>query len=189
LSSYLGREPQIAKGALFKIADLYETLNKIYLDRKKSNFFKKLFNPTKMKSSIKKCFESSDSHFLQGFSDANNKIYDELSPKILESIWLKNKITVENKIYVHDENLVKERTENLDEFISNYMRALRNTHHGYFTETDNYKNPSRYFILTNGNIPDSISYLPFLWFLSFLNSKREFIEFDSLNYNYPRVFC
>jgi len=182
LSCYLSREPNSAKGYLFEIADLYDTL--FYLFTKtKSVFFKNLFKPSVIIPLVSDCLVTTPAIVKNHLNQINKDIYNELSQTVLDSIWLKDKINASNQISVRNKQLTGENLEDLDDFIANYMRALRNTHHGYFTELDPIKNPARYFILTNGNIPDSITYLPMIWLLAFISNPNKFINFNTLKYN------
>jgi hypothetical protein len=62
-----------------------------------------------------------------------------------------------------------------DVFVSNVMRAPRNTHHGYLTSQDRHAEAvSRYLAITNGNVTDDISLLPAIWWLACLGNPLTF---------------
>lgn len=184
INSYATNAPSVSKQGTFEIADLYESIeHTVGNNTNTAEFFKKLFNPDKGKNIVEKCIKSLPQPFLDYFEKVNAEIYNELLHKVIDSIWIKNKITKDGKIKIKNNKLNNEKEETKEEYVANFIRAIRNTNHGYFSEEDRQKRPSRYLVLSNGNIPDSISYLPFLWLLAFLNDPREFLGWEQLKWN------
>jgi hypothetical protein len=89
-------------------------------------------------------------------------------------VWLDYRIHGDD-IIVKDKSLKKDINEDISLFTSNVIRALRNTHHGYFSRNDQSKRPSRYLSLVDGNIPDSFSSITLFWLLCLLEDRNSFI--------------
>jgi hypothetical protein len=147
------------------------------LSADETNFFKELFMPNKIKELSYKNFYMTE--LFDVFHAMAHKISNNLYCKIYNSIWVKDKI-INNSVLVKDRNLLNENAEDINEFSGNLIRALRNTHHGYFTRADrtpsrtNFR-PSRYFSISTGELPDDLPSLAFLWFLLLLKSPEQFI--------------
>jgi hypothetical protein len=101
------------------------------------------------------------------FRDLTTAIYGELETKIMDSIWLKSKVTPAG-VLVRNAALTGDNIEPNHEFVANVMRAVRNAHHGYFTSPDPKNRPSRYLYPITGKVPDSITTLPALWLIAYL---------------------
>ncbi len=184
INSYATETPNVSKQGTFEIADLYESIeHTVGNNTNTADFFKKLFNPVEGKNLVKNCISSMPKPFSDYFKEINEEIYEELLNKVIDSIWIKNKITKEGKIKIRNKNLDREVEETKEEYVANFIRAIRNTTHGYFSEEDQQKRPSRYLVLSNANIPDSISYFPFLWLLAFLNDPSGFLGWEQLKWN------
>ena len=90
----------------------------------------------------------------------------------MDSVHIRSKLRTDG-VLVRTKNLDSERKESKDEFVSNVIRALRNGHHGYFTDGDRYgRRPSRYLWMVDGNIPDSLCSLPPFWLFGFLAKPK-----------------
>ncbi len=156
-----------AKAAVFEIADLFDTLSKRFCNTATdTEFFKTLFNPSTGLSLIQSRLSG-----IPGIGDRLAKIaemvYGQLRDTVLDSIWMRSKATAAG-IAVRDRHLHTEIVESPDEFVANVMRAYRNGHHGYFTDSDPQNRPSRYLWMVDGNVPYSITALPALWLLAYI---------------------
>jgi hypothetical protein len=172
------------KSFVFEIADLWGTIAKSYGKVGSDvEFFKILFNPDSSKNLLFPIIRSLPFPFNEKIKEVVESIYSELTKNIMESVWAPGKKT-SNDILVRDRNLTTERNEDINSFTANVMRALRNAHHGYLTKQDPGFRPSRYLFLVTGDVPDSLSYLPILWWLCFLASPKDMVNFNCLPIQY-----
>ena len=162
------------KSTLFRIADMLAGLAKLgSLTANEGNFFKELFMPNKIKELSYKNFYTTE--LFDVFHTMAHKISNNLYCKIYNSIWVKDRL-INNSVLVKDRNLLNENAEEINIFCGNLIRALRNTHHGYFTRADRTgSRPSRYFSISTGELPDDLPSLAFLWLLLLLDSQETFI--------------
>ena len=162
------------KSTLFRIADMLAGLAKLgSLTANEGNFFKELFMPNKIKELSYKNFYTTE--LFDVFHTMAHKISNNLYCKIYNSIWVKDRL-INNSVLVKDRNLLNENAEEINIFSGNLIRALRNTHHGYFTRADRTgSRPSRYFSISTGELPDDLPSLAFLWLLLLLDSQETFI--------------
>ena len=156
-----------AKTIVFEVADLISELLGRFLGTPKSaERFKDLFNPDVATLRFGPALESIPG---VGHSLATQlrEAYLDLKTSVINSVWIKGKVTPSG-ILVRNQKLTAENEEPAGVFTANVVRALRNAHHGYFTDQDNSKRPSRYLALVTGEIPDSLVVLPALWFFAYL---------------------
>lgn len=177
------RDPSMARSLTFQIADLYETLAlRFGRIKNETDFFKDLFNPSTGCGMI-----SSRLQRIEGvgadLAKTCDAVYADIRDVAINSIWKKSKVDPSRTfVRVKDKSLRHEVNEPIDEFVGNLMRALRNGHHGYFTDGDKKsKRPSRYLWLVDGNTPDSIANLPILWFFAYL-SDQSFVGWNPLGF-------
>lgn len=177
--TYLSDTPIDAKKDTFEIADLYDTISEFLKNTtpKSTTFFKMLFNPEKGKKILTETLLSIPTEFQKYFLKIGNTIYDELEEISTKSIWYKSKIQGD-KILVQNRNLTGESQKTKAEFTENYIRCLRNTHHGNFNDKDNRN--LRYLLFSDGNTPNSITYLPILWLMCYLDNSEKFIGYKLL---------
>jgi hypothetical protein len=179
ISCIVSEETAVRKAASMEIADLLETLRCIWEPSSGgSNFYKKLFHPIEGRALVKRCLVSLPQPFHSYFDVTVDALYDDLAKTIRESVWVTTKAT-KNGFLVKKKDLTSEVEENTADFTANVFRALRNAHHGYLTRADPDKyRPSRYLALVNGNTPDSLAYLGYLWALAMIASPKEMLSWD-----------
>jgi hypothetical protein len=161
-------EPPHGKLTVFEMADLLQELRNALTLGDREGLFKRLFNPT---SGLALC-ETALAHLppdvRPAFQALAATVYGELRSTAEASIWIRDKVK-DGRVLVRSRNLDTENPQDLDEFVGTLMRALRNTHHGYFSKLDRGANrPSRYLAMSTGNVPDSLSSLALIWALCVL---------------------
>jgi hypothetical protein len=163
------------KSVTFRIADLLSRLAKIgTLKKNEGDYFKELFRSDKGKFLVKDILTNADVQVIKDISQVVETIYENLKKSILDSIWVPDKRRASG-ISVKGKDLAKECIETEDEFLGNVIRALRNTHHGYFTRGDPKTKPSRYLSIINGNTSDDFPTLAIAWILALLASPERFV--------------
>ncbi|WP_417745376.1 hypothetical protein [Rosistilla oblonga] len=161
------RDAAASKAIVFEVADIFSAIAARFgIVNGDADFFKKLFNPTEGFVLIKDALRSIDGIGGRLLTMAA-KIYEDLRKSIVASVWNRSRVT-SNGILVPNRRGTTDNCEPTDIFVANLMRAFRNGHHGYFTEADNSRRPSRYIWMVDGRIPDSITMLPTLWLLALL---------------------
>jgi len=172
-------EAPAGKFLAFEVGDIIDQLSRQLLKTEETAVFKLLFNPVAGRELIKKLLGAVPLRAPQIMLSAVDAIYDDLQAGVGESIWVPGKVS-EAGVRVKRSDLQGERVEEIGEFTGTLLRVLRNTHHGYFTRGDSRARPSRYLALTTGNIPDSISSLPFFWLLALLADPAAFVGWSPL---------
>jgi hypothetical protein len=166
------------KSQAMEIADTLETLRSVWDSSTGSaDFFKRLFHPVQGPNLLKKCLISLPNPFADYFSSVVDELYQELMLTIYESVWVKSK-KIGSGVMVKSKDLASEKEEAICDFTSNVIRALRNAHHGYLTCKDPSNRPSRYLSLVDGNTPDSLSYLGFIFVLGMLADPKEMLGWE-----------
>ncbi len=165
------------KSTTMELADLIESVRRVFTPIQTGDWFKFLWNPLQGKNALIACFRNLPQPFLDHFTHETELIYQELVDVIQRSITIRSKMTT-GGIYVRDRRLATENMETWPEFIGNVMRALRNSHHGYLTESDPSARPSRYLALVTGDTPDSLSHLGIIWTLGLLASPQDLIAWN-----------
>jgi hypothetical protein len=112
-------------------------------------------------------WEALPAPFGRDLADLAGELYRKIEDTVIDSVWLKPKVTPQG-IMVRTKDLAGKNALARADFVGELMRAYRNAHHGYFTEGDRSKRPSRYLYLVDGNLPAEITTLPALWFLAYL---------------------
>lgn len=156
-----------AKTIVFEVADLLGTIRRRFNPNKNDvATFKELFDPDIAPKIIVSALLT-----IPGVGSDLAKIaitvYEKLRETIINSVWIRSKVDPDG-ILVADKDLKSESKEGFGEFVANVMRALRNGHHGYFTEPKFHNIPSRYLFMVDGNTPNEMIQLPMLWFLAYL---------------------
>jgi len=163
-----------AKTVVFEIADLVAQLQERFLGPPTAGArFKDLFNPDVAIPLFSPALKQIPG-VGQELATQLEQTYSELQKFVITSVWIKGKVT-QNGVLVKDSKLASENEESFGAFTGNVLRALRNGHHGYFTDQDDkQKRPSRYLALVTGEVPDSLVVLPALWFFAYLVDPRLF---------------
>lgn len=155
-----------AKGTVFEVADLFDTLSARFADSASSAMFKRLFNtaeaPSLLCGQLKRVPDPEGPYLCEFIRN----LYAGLESAVLKSVWLKSKVQGKS-VLVRNKQMTGESPEVVSEFVGNLMRAYRNGHHGYFSSKDEPR-PSRYLFLVDGTIPDALASLPSIWFLAYL---------------------
>jgi hypothetical protein len=172
-------EPPAGKFLAFEVADIIDQLSRQFRRTADTAVFKLLFNPIASRELIRRVLGAVPLGAREMILIALDDIYDDLQGSVIESIWVPGKVG-EAGVRVKRADLQGERVEDIGEFVGTLLRVLRNTHHGYFTRGDQRARPSRYLALTNGNVPDSISSLPFFWLLALLADPGAFVGWSPL---------
>jgi hypothetical protein len=164
-------EISAAKTTVFEIADLYDSLSEAFQNTPhgSTEFFKTLFNPRKAPGIIGPVLRRLPEPFGTELGRLCDDAYAELEKTIVDSVWLPALIESDG-IRVRSRDLSRYNKEDVGLFVSNVMRTLRNSHHGYFTRLDQRQTgSSRYLWPVDGNIPDVLTLLPALWFLAYVS--------------------
>lgn len=165
-------EPPGGKLAVFEIADLLEELANAFKQGDKSDsLFKQLFNPEFGRQFCESCLVSLPTEARSFFLRIADDVYSDLEGTVQRSLWLKDSLTA-GIARVKSRDLARDVDEPFGQFVGTLMRALRNTHHGYFSHLDPGNRPSRYLAMSTGNISDSMSSLALLWALCLLASPQ-----------------
>ncbi|MBE2281457.1 MAG: hypothetical protein IAE91_13785, partial [Ignavibacteriaceae bacterium] len=166
------------KSTTFLIADMLDGICSkvsIGIPRNGSEFFKRLFNRDFAVNKFNEIMTNSPLRIKEYLKSVNEDIYTQIVDTVKESVWLKYKVSGDN-ITVRNNTLTGDNVENVVDFTSNVIRALRNTHHGYFTRNDRRgMRPSRYLSMITGVLPSTISSLSFFWVLLLLEDRETFI--------------
>ncbi len=155
-----------AKGIVFEVADLLDTISTRFASTGATVMFKRLFNTTEAPNLLCSQLKNAPEPVGSYLSDFTRNLYGGLESAVLKSVWLKSKVQGTN-VLVRNRQLTGELPEAISDFVGNLMRAYRNGHHGYFSSEDEPR-PSRYLFLVDGTIPDALASLPSIWFLAYL---------------------
>jgi hypothetical protein len=163
-------EALTAKLMAFEIADLYDTLSERLQGRTgKTVFFKRLFHTQDGPALLSPLLGRLPSPFGDYLRDLTAELYAKVEQALLDSVWVRSKVTANREVVVRNEDLTAEAPTPLPQFVAELMRAYRNAHHGYFSTDPGSRNrPSRYLFLVDGNLPAEMSVLPVLWWLAYL---------------------
>jgi len=159
-----------AKHLVFETADLYDGLSELFGNHSNATaFFKLLFHaedgPTLLRSRLSRL----PTPFGSDLSKLCDRVYHRMEETIINSIWLKSKVTPQGVMVRKKKDLSQEELVPRPAFVAGLMRAYRNAHHGYFSEGDkSSKRPSRYLFLADGDLPAEITALPALWWLAYI---------------------
>jgi len=128
-----------------------------------AEFFKMMLSKNEGYELLENVIQNSKLLSKNELGDALKTIYDDLHDTVLNSVFVPDRLA---------DGVVSVKTRNLDgnmniseqDFVSDVVRSLRNTHHGYLTREDrNRKGPARFLSLIDGNFPASITSLgPFV---------------------------
>jgi len=177
-------EPPTGKFLAFEVADLLDALAKVFDRRQETETFKLLFNANDGRAMMRACLASAPEDIRLYLEDMAARLYEDLRETAAASVWLAGMSTPRG-ILVRNRDLSREALEDPASFAANLMRALRNTHHGYFTRLDrNSRRPARYLVLSTGNTPDSLSQFPFLWTVALLADPGQIIGWRTLETEY-----
>ena len=168
-------EPSAAKTTVFEVADLYDSLSERFgnTPQGSTEFFKRLFNTQEAPKLIGAALRKLPEPFGSYLGSVCDRIYSDLERVVRDSVWLRSMVRHEG-VDVRSKDLSKVKTEGMGQFVGNVMRALRNSHHGYFTLMDRDKGKnhkagsSRYLWPIDGNTPDALTALPSIWLLAYL---------------------
>lgn len=166
ISASCSEEVLVRKSAAMEIADLIEELAS-YWSGKRVDRFKLLFHPKDGLALLNTALGSLPPAIKANLLGAAATVYDHLERAILESVFVAAKRTSTGGVLVRNNKLSAEREESGPDFVSNLIRCLRNTHHGYLTKADSKQlRPSRYLALSTGNVPNTFSFLGTLFALA-----------------------
>ncbi|MBN8568726.1 MAG: hypothetical protein J0M18_03770 [Ignavibacteria bacterium] len=166
------------KSTLFQVADMLDGLsNKLQLGIPNSDteLFTRLFNKNYSVPLMSDILNRSSLNIKGQLINVLEKIYDDLEKNIKDSIWVRTKVNG-NDVNVKNKALATENIENISDFTTHVIRALRNTHHGYLTRKDPRGNrPSRYLSLITGELPSTLPSLAFIWIICLLEDREKFL--------------
>lgn len=158
--------PFIRKMTLFRILDQLATL----VDEETTNqpdVFKELLIPDKNKDIIAEGLGEYNGPIASHLQGLLPEVRDELREVVLKSIYLPNRIDKKaGKVTLMSGEKVR-----LDEYVTNSVRELRNTHHGYHT-----REFDEYLAMSTGNTPDRLPLLGALAFLAMLAKPKLFFQ-------------
>jgi len=177
LSIIGSRGKYINKSFLFQIADIMAAMAKAgdLSFGNEAEFAKGLFQKNVKGNQVISILLNSKVKGLTLFSKALDQVYDKYEKTIIDSIWYTSKST-STGISVKRRDLVAETIIPKSQFSGEITRALRNSHHGYFTRNDPRGNrPSRYLSIITGEIPDDAPSLAIGWILALLESRQQLI--------------
>jgi hypothetical protein len=181
ISCIASEETATRKAAAMEIADIVEAQREYWTASKlDSNWFKTLFHPTNGAALLKAIFQKLPtpfSHYMVGVIDS---LYAHLESTVIDSMYVKAKIATSGGILVKNRDGTAENEETRPDFTANVIRALRNAHHGYFTELDRSRRPSRYLALVTGDLPETLSYLGVLFAIGLLADPEALIGWRTI---------
>jgi hypothetical protein len=159
ISCAVSVESVARKEAAMEIADIIGELARFWgLANDGPEYFKRLVHPTTGQALVKKAFATAPASFSSVVANVTDSIYAHLRDTIYNSVFVPTKRTGSG-ILVRDRTLSSESAESADDFATNVIRALRNTHHGYLSRNDRRLRPSRYLALVNGSLPEAFARL------------------------------
>jgi hypothetical protein len=163
----------------FEVADVLEGLARAHRGGAPGEFFKFLFTPDRALDVIKSSMKSLPEGVRGRFELFAEILYRQLRDTAIASIWLTNAVT-DSGIIVKSKDLKNQEIKSVDDYTGELVRALRNTHHGYFTHLDPANRPSRYLAISTGDLPDGVSSLPLVWVLALLSDPITLIGWEPL---------
>jgi hypothetical protein len=118
--------------------------------------------------------------FSQYFQQVIDGLYSHLESTVIDSMYVGSKVAPTGGILVENRLGTGDVEETRAEFTANVVRALRNAHHGYFTELDRSRRPSRYLALVTGDLPETFSYLGVLFGIGMLADPEAMIRWRTI---------
>jgi hypothetical protein len=181
ISCIASEETATRKAAAMEIADIIEAQKEYWTNVKlDSNWFKTLFHPTNGAALLKSIVQKLPTPFSDYLVGVIENLYVHLESTVIASMYVKGKIAASGGILVKNRDNTAEIEESQPDFTANVVRALRNAHHGYFTELDRSRRPSRYLALVTGDLPETLSYLGVLFAIGLLADPEALIGWRTM---------
>jgi hypothetical protein len=156
----------LRKMALFRILDQFAGLASED-HAKQSNIFKCLLLPKENGDPISSGLSSYQGIIGKFLLERLAEVRQELIKTGLESIYIPNKVDKNHEtVTLLDNSIVS-----TNDYLTNMIRELRNTYHGYYTRGFN-----NYLSISTGNTPDSLPIIGVLTYLAFLARPDLFIN-------------
>ncbi len=158
-------------GVLDKFQELFRFADQPNKDRNFHYFCTREFCESKLVPTFSKL----PSPLSEYFTGVARKLYEELYEKVFspDGVWASFLINQDNSINVYrkyDEKMEQfvDRSDPVEphDFVGEYVRATRNTHHGYISSGDRRRRFACFGSLCTGDLPDSLTQLPLLMLLA-----------------------
>ena len=176
LSCIASEETATRKAAAMEIADIIEAQRAYWTDTpSNAEWFKTLFHPQNGRAVLTGVLGTAPPPFGRYLCEVAAGIYQHLLDTVVDSIYVRSKVTGSGGILVKNRAGTSEDEETPAEFTANVIRALRNAHHGYLSVLDKSRRPSRYLALVSGETPETLSYLGVLFALALLAGPEAII--------------
>lgn len=152
----------------FAIFDKIANLIMLFKGTNEVDVFKKLVCKEEM-IKLQSLFDYYPAPFNNFFRNRFKKAFDGLNTKVLDSIFLKKRIIGDSVVL---DTLNPKNNLEKKKYISEFIRALRNTHHGYAINASQLKK----LIISNCSIGKEVEYLSYFIVLMLLANPQEFID-------------
>lgn len=152
----------IDRTEIFEIAELFGKIRSIWFNSDENDESKWVMSSkgvTEMVSAIK----DSNCPNALAYSSRLDRAWSSVTDTIADSIWDKNRVDQDHIDISYNSD--RSDLETIDQYTTNFLRDLRNTHHGYTLRGDR---PKRRLLISTGAVSDGLSSLPVLWLLSVL---------------------
>jgi hypothetical protein len=158
--------PYLRKMALFRILDQIATLA-TENPRNQPQVFKDLLLPPEDRDPLYEGLQSYKGRIGDILKDLLYEVRQELVEVVIGSIYLKDRVNRGKETVL----LSSGKHVSFDEYVTNNIREIRNTHHGYHT-----KRFDDYLSISTGNTPDSFAVLGLFAYLSLIALPHHFIN-------------
>lgn len=158
----------VSRIPIFEIADCIATLKHRWTGEKEAEVFKSLFSLDYSQNVLQPLLESIPSPWGTRFARTAEYAYQDLHESVLASVWDRVRLN-QDEI---DLSAACDKSEiySNDKFVTDVVRDLRNTHHGYFPHK-RFPVIRRRLSLISGELSPQISALPSLWLLAILQDS------------------
>lgn len=164
-SQYLKRSYLFS--SLDKISMLLEKSAGNKTNTKEPEIFKNLFRESFITKKISPIISAIPSPFGNYFRNRSKEVLKDINKTIIDGIFI-DILKKVNSIRLKSKGV--DREESKEDYIVNYLREIRNTHHGYII-----KKPE-YICINNGNISNLIPEIAGLYLLVLLSDVRNITE-------------
>ncbi|MBL4809888.1 MAG: hypothetical protein JKY43_07520, partial [Phycisphaerales bacterium] len=152
----------IDRTEIFEIADLFGKIRSVWRKSDENDESKWVLSATGVKEMVS-AIKNSSCPNAHAYSTRLAQVWSAVSETIVSSVWDKNRVS--DKHVDISYNSDKSDLETIDEYTTNFLRDLRNTHHGYSLRSNRSK---RRLLISTGAVSEGLSSLPVLWLLSVL---------------------
>jgi len=148
----------LRKMALFRILDQLATLT-TEDPKKQPDVFKQLLLPTGTEDPVFTGLAAYTGEVANYLRQRLEEVRSELLQVVLDSVYLPNRVDESRSTVILRDNTIMSARD----YVTNVVRELRNTYHGYYTNRFD-----TFLAMSSGNTPDSMPVLAMLAYLAFL---------------------